>query len=100
MQFTSIQQVLDQLDAIILETEAKGSRQGYFAVLYRRMTLAVQEGCTSKVFGNEAAMVRLDTNFASRYINAYQAYNTGQPLSAAWRIVFDACDLGSLTVIQ
>ncbi len=100
MPINTIAQVLDQLDDIINEAENLGSRQGYFAVLYRRMTLAVQQGIQQNVFKDGARMERLDVTFASRYIDAYHAYKNNLPLTKAWATAFDACKLNSLTVIQ
>jgi hypothetical protein len=100
MPINTIAEVLIRLDAIIQETENEGSRQGYFAVLYHRMTLAVQQGIQQNVFKDAARMERLDVIFATRYLDAYAAYQTNQPLTNGWRTVFDACKSSSLTVIQ
>lgn len=100
MPINTIAEVLEQLDLIISEAENANSRQGYFAVLYRRMTLAVQQGIQQNAFKDGARMERLDVTFATRYIDAYFAYKSNLPLTAAWRTVFDACNSSTLTVIQ
>jgi hypothetical protein len=100
MPINTIAEVLNRLDTIIQETEIANSRQGYFAVLYRRMTLAVQQGIQQNVFKDGTRMERLDVIFATRYLDAYLAYQTNEPLTDGWQTVFDACKLSSLTVIQ
>ena len=51
---TTIKQVLDRLDEIIISCENTPSKQGYFALLYRRMTLAVQQGLQQISFADAA----------------------------------------------
>jgi len=96
---TTIQQVLDRLDEIIIACENAPSRQGYFAVLYRRMTLAVQQGIQQNIFADAARMERLDVTFAKRYIDAYDAWQNKQPVTKGWQVAFEACN-EKLTVIQ
>ncbi len=45
-------------------------------------------------------MAKLDITFATRYINAYEAYNKNETCSASWKYAFDGCINKSLTVIQ
>ncbi len=96
---TTIQQVLDRLDEIIITCENAPSRQGYFAVLYRRMTLAVQQGLQQKSFADSALMERLDVIFAKRYIDAFDAWQNNLPVTKGWNAAFTACN-ERLTVIQ
>jgi Family of unknown function (DUF5995) len=96
---TTIQQVLNRLDEIIISCENAPSRQGYFAVLYRRMTLAVQQGLQQKSFADAARMERLDVIFAKRYIDAFDAWQNNQPVTKGWHAAFTACN-ERLTVIQ
>ncbi len=100
MSILTIKDVLIQLDTIILNAESNGSRQAYFAVLYRRMTQAVLDASDKSNFEDKARMEKLDVNFALRYIEAVDAYATNKPLSAAWKFAFDSCQQTNLTVIQ
>lgn len=100
MPITTIQDVLDELGSIILETEKDGSRAGYFAVLYHRMTLAVQQHIINGSFADPARMEQLDVTFAKRYIDAYHAYKSGAALSSGWKYAFDMAKTSPLTVIQ
>lgn len=99
MPITTLQDVLDRLDEIIMACENAASRQGYFAVLYRRMTLAVQQGILQNSFAKCDRMERLDVIFAKRYIDAFDAWQNNQQVTKGWHAVFTACN-SQLTVIQ
>ncbi|MES2777789.1 MAG: DUF5995 family protein [Bacteroidota bacterium] len=96
---TTIQEVLNRLDEIVLACENAPSRQGYFAVLYRRMTLAVQQGIQQKSFAGAERMERLDVIFAKRYIDAFDAWEQNRPVTKGWHAAFTAGN-EKLTVIQ
>src|SRR6478735_10318189 len=97
---TTIPQVLNKLDEIIHWCENAGSRQGYFAALYRRMTLAVLEEMQHNGFADNIRMEKLDVIFASRYIDAWSTYQNKQSVTKGWQIAFSSCENSSLTVIQ
>ncbi|CAN5612615.1 DUF5995 family protein [soil metagenome] len=96
----TINEVIAKLDVIVKQCAATQSRAGYFAALYKRMTVAVAEGIQHSVFEDGPRMERLDIVFAKRYIDAYDAYNSGQPCSASWKFAFDCWKLNNLTVLQ
>jgi hypothetical protein len=97
---TTIPHVLYKLDEIVIWCENAGSRQGYFAALYRRMTLAVLDAMQQNGFNNNSRMEKLDVIFANRYIEAWTAYQSKQPVSKGWQVAFSSCDDASLIVIQ
>ena len=96
----SINEVLTNLDNVIEWSKAQQSRIGYFAVLYRRMTVAVQQGILNNQFEDGARMERLDVIFANRYLQAWDAYINKQKCTNAWCNVFDACNTNDLVVLQ
>src|SRR6476469_8153202 len=96
----SIAEVITNLDAVIAWSKQNRSRMGYFAVLYRRMTLAIQEGIRQKKFEDGARMEKLDTCFANRYLQAWQAYTHQQKSGLSWQHAFNACTSNNLAVIQ
>lgn len=100
LNITDINGVLLELDKIIAQCEKEGSRQGYFAVLYRQMTEAVHKGISDQIFENGSRMEKLDVIFAKRYINAWYCYRNASPCSLSWRTAFDACEKNNLTVVQ
>ena len=100
LNITDINGVLLELDKIIAQCEKEGSRQAYFAVLYRQMTEAVRQGISGHIFENGSRMEKLDVIFAKRYINAWYCYRNASPCSLSWQTAFDACEKSNLTVVQ
>lgn len=97
---TSINQVIEQLDAIIDWSKHNQSRIGYFATLYRKMTIAVKEGIANNRFENGHRMEALDIIFANRYLHAFDAYVNKKPCTNAWCVAFDAASKTNLIVLQ
>lgn len=96
----SIPAVLQQQQAIVDWAIAHQSRVGYFAVLYKKMTLAVQDAMSKGQFDNNSRMEQLIVNFANYYLRAWHAYQQKQTCCNAWQQVFAACDQKSLIVLQ
>ena len=95
----NIIEVITHLDDIINQSIAKKSRAGYFACLYRKMTIAVQNGINDGLFEDGQRMEKLDVIFANRYIDAYFCNLNQTPLTSSWKSAFDA-SLQPYTVIQ
>lgn len=100
MQAATITDVVKRLDEIIAWSKVQNSRTGYFAALYRAMTVAVQKGITAGLFEDAQRMERLDVIFANRYLDAWQCYQNKQACTASWRSAFDASASSNLTVVQ
>jgi len=100
MPFQTIDEVVAALDVIVDNCEQQQLRAGYFAALYKRMTVAVKEGIVNGMFENGVRMEKLDTCFAERYTSAWQCYGQKQPCSASWQFAFDGCSSTGNTVIQ
>lgn len=97
---TSIQDVIIQLDDIIIWSKKHQSRMGYFAILYKKMTVAVLNGINAGQFENPEKMVQLDVNFANRYLTAFNAYINKQPCTNSWLSAFNLCNSNKLIVLQ
>jgi len=90
MTVADIDAVLDRLDGVIDETTRNNSRAGYFAAMYRKVTLAVKEAIVAGRFADNDRVARLDCVFAERYLDAYARWrDEGRP-TAAWQAAFDA----------
>jgi hypothetical protein len=100
MYATTIDEVITELDTIIAWCIANKNRGGYFASLYKKMTIAVQQGIAANAFEDGKRMEQLDVIFANRYFNAWYAYLGKQPCSNAWCTAFDACQNPDLIVLQ
>lgn len=96
----TIDDVVSQLNVIIAHSREQQSAMGYFAMLYRRMTLAVGEGIKKGVFEDGKRMEQLDTVFAGRYLDAWEAYTRQQKCSNAWYTAFEACNNPKPVVLQ
>ena len=96
-----IDAVLLQLDEIVAWCLANGSRAGYFAALYRRVTRTVRERIGTGYFADDARMEVLDVTFAGRYLMAFQQWRAGDPaISAGWKVAFDAAADPTLLILQ
>ena len=97
---SSIARVIQCLDEIIDISKKQNSRMGFFASMYRRTTLAVQQHILNNSFEDAQRMERLDVVFANRYLEAWEAYVNNRPCTNSWCTTFDACSNNSLIVLQ
>ena len=67
MAATTIDEVLARLTGIIDESLQTGSRAGFFAALYYKVTAKVKEGISKNEFEDGARIEKLDVVFANRY---------------------------------
>lgn len=87
----NIDDVLHNIDQIIDWSINAESHIGYFAVLYRRVTLAIKEAIKEDKFSNGPRIEQLDVAFARRYFNALNAYfypDEYQGLTLPWKVAF------------
>lgn len=96
----SIDDVISRLDAITERSIAQGSRMGYFAALYNRVTRAVRTGIQERAFADNARMERLDVVFANRYIEAYERFQRGERVTSSWQVAFEAAGDSGLSVFR
>lgn len=96
----TIPEVLARLDQEIEQAVRHGSRNAYFACLYRAVTRRVLEGIEAGRFEDAPRMARLDAVFANRYLAALHAYRSRGRPSESWRIAFDAAAKGRLSILQ
>ncbi|MBS1747405.1 MAG: hypothetical protein JST21_14650 [Bacteroidetes bacterium] len=100
MQIQKIEDVINRLSQIIEDCKINKNKAGYFAALYKRMTVAVQENINKNSFDDGARMEKLDVVFALRYLDAYDAYFNHQTCTQSWQMAFDACADEGLIVLQ
>lgn len=65
-------------------------RLGYFAALYRKVTVQVKEGIRNGLFDDGERMERLDVIFANRYLEAFEQYQSAKDPTSSWKFAFDA----------
>lgn len=85
----NIDGVISALDKIIETSQLNNDPLGYFAALYRKVTVKVKEGIAENFFDDGPRMEKLDVIFASRYLDAYNAYKNGEPTTESWLKAFD-----------
>jgi hypothetical protein len=96
-----ISHVVDELWAIAARAEQTGSRLGFFAALYARVTAAIAAHIDERFFDDGPRMERLDVTFADLYIQAVKGRLEGADgVRQAWTVAFDACKQRAPTVLQ
>jgi len=100
MQINNIQEVVNALIQIVHDCESSKNKAGYFAALYKRMTIAVLGNIQAGNFDDGARMERLDIVFAQRYLQAFNSYFSNANCTVSWKQAFDACKDDSLIVLQ
>lgn len=100
MSVAGIDAVLARLEVVIDETIRSRSRAGYFASMYRKVTVAVRDAIVAGRFEDNARMARLDRVFAERYLDAYDQWRRGDSPTAAWQEAFDASERRRPIIIQ
>ncbi len=83
-----IDEVLVRLEEVIAHSETADDPAGYFAALYHKVTTKVKEGIAAGFFDDGERMERLDVDFAERYLQAWDAWQRGEPLTESWRLCF------------
>ncbi|MFD2037243.1 DUF5995 family protein [Belliella marina] len=97
---TTIDEVISRMDEIVAECAIKESRVGYFAILYRQVTIRVKEGILKGEFEDNPRMEKLDVIFAKRFIDAYDAFMNGQSPTKSWKTCFEAANNSKHIVLQ
>jgi hypothetical protein len=88
-QINTIDQVISALDEIISDSIRTNNTLGYFAVLYRNVTISVKNGIKNNHFDNGPRMEKLDVIFAKRYIDAYYAWQRNEVVTKSWQKAFE-----------
>ncbi|MCH7410862.1 DUF5995 family protein [Belliella sp. DSM 111904] len=96
----NIQEVISKMDEIIGECESESSRIGYFAILYRQVTVRIALGIAKGEFEDNPRMEHLDIIFAKRFIDAYEGYKSGKLITKSWQTAFDAAKSKHHIVLQ
>lgn len=86
----TIDEVIQRLDQILARAVREENKDGYFAALYRNVTVRVREWIAEGRFEDGPRMERLDVVFANRYLEALEQNWQGQPTSQSWAVAFQA----------
>lgn len=99
----TIDGVVRNLDLIIAWAIREQSTIGYFAVLYKRSTLAVRKALEEGQFNDRERMEKFDAVFAQRYFDALNAYfhpGGHEPLTLPWEVAFVGHEIVQSTMLQ
>ncbi len=91
-QIQTIDEVISALEIIITDSEQNNDPAGYFAALYKKVTIRVKEGIASGYFDDGPRMEQLDVFFAKRYLQAYDAHMKNEAVSESWKKAFAISD--------
>lgn len=100
MSAQTIDEVLERLASIIETAREEKSRAGYFAALYRQVTAQVKTRIGEGWFEDNGRMERMDVRFANRYLEAYERWRAGQPVTGSWQAAFEATHDGGPIILQ
>ncbi len=100
MPATTIDGVIERLEDIIDDCIRTNSRLGYFAALYKRMTLAVKAGIARGAFEDNARIEALDVTFANRYLVTREQYLAGELHGVCWLQAYGAALSPAHIVLQ
>jgi hypothetical protein len=100
---TTLDAVVSALDSVIKWSIAASSRLGYFAALYKRITIAVRTAVKNGAFQDGPRMERFDAAFASRYFDALNGYFHPSQFprpTRSWQRTFDAANRPDPIILQ
>jgi hypothetical protein len=92
--------VVDTLADVVHEAQITGDRVGFFAALYRQVTVEVRAAIHSRQFDDGARMDRFDTLFGNRYFDAYEAWRRDRSGPRCWRVTFGLLPDPSTIIVQ
>ncbi len=96
----TIDEVVERLTTIIDWSRESHSRLGYFAALYRKVTVSVGDGIDNDDFEDGARMERLDVTFANRYLQALIDQERGVAPTRVWSFTFESAEAYWPIVLQ
>ena len=97
---SEIDAVLKELEAIIEQALKINSRMGWFAAMYRRVTVAVRQAIVDGAFDDGPRMARFDKIFAERFVTAWHQHDEGRPTTLSWGVAFDGAEKRRLIIVQ
>ena len=96
----NIDDVIAKLDGIVDWSRQHESRLGYFAALYRKMSVEVKRGIETSQFDDGERMHHIGAVFANRYLAAFDQFQQGRRPTRSWVLAFEATQRWRPTVLQ
>jgi len=95
-----IDAIVERLDAVVADARARARRKGFFAAMYRQVTLTVRREVEAGSFDDDARMERFVALFAGRYLDAVQLSEAGGQPTRSWRAAFRAGERSDRVILQ
>ena len=96
----TIDEVIARLDQMIARCIREQSKLGYFAALYRNVTVGVRDGIAAGRFEDGARMERFDVLFANRYFEALDRAWRDEQTTHCWAVAFNAAQQWPPVILQ
>lgn len=93
-------EVIAYLDQIIAESKVQQSRVGFFAALYRQVSLKIKQGIDQGLFDDNDRMNRFSAAFANRYFDALVGDRNGGKITKSWKIAFQTVPQSDVIILQ
>ncbi|MCV7099310.1 DUF5995 family protein [Mycobacterium palustre] len=100
---TDVDDVVSNVERIIEWSKAAESHLGYFAAVYKRVTLAIRDDIDRGGFQDGRRVAQLDVAFAQRYFDALNAhFHPGEyhGLTLPWEVPFVGDHDGEAVILQ
>jgi len=96
----NIDEVVDGLAEIVREATRTGDWIGYFAALYRQVTVEIRTAIHEGQFEDGPRMDRFDTLFGNRYFEAHDAWLRDRSGPRCWRETFGLLEDSDTVIVQ
>lgn len=100
MRADDIDGVIEALTGIVAKAGGEADRVGYFAALYRQVTVAVREAIRAGRFDDGQRMSRFDALFGNRYFDALDAWLRRRGGPRCWRVAFEMTRQADAIIVQ
>jgi len=95
-----IDALVDRLDMVVAAARDRRHRLGFFAAMYRQVTLTVRREVEAGSFDDDARMARFVAMFAGRYLDALALWEAGGRPTRSWRAAFRAAERRDRVILQ
>ena len=96
----NVEDVVRLLTAVTDRARAAAHRRGYFAAMYRQMSVAVEQRIAGGYFNDGPRMSRLTAAFANRYLDALDTFSAGAEPTRSWRASFSCAERRDRLILQ
>ena len=96
----NVDDVVRLLSEVTDAARAGAHRRGYFAAMYRQMSVSIHHSIDNGDFDDGPRMSRFAAIFANRYLDGLGAYQRAAAPTRSWRAAFQASDRKDRLILQ